>query len=59
LFARDNNAEIVFVGVLPFGGVVKLKRFPHGVPSPAIPPLEFTQAAIMSAKVAMVVVGTV
>jgi hypothetical protein len=58
LFARNNNAEIVFVGAFPFGGVVQAKRFPHGLPSPAVPPSELTQAAIMSASVSMVFIGT-
>src|SRR5665213_400414 len=40
-------------------GVVKLKKFPHAVPSPTTPPPELVQAAVRFPSVLIASVGTV
>jgi hypothetical protein len=59
LFARFKRAIVVLVGAGPLAGVVRAKRLPHGVESPAVPPPELMQTERISAKLMISAVGTV
>ena len=59
LFARFKRAIAVFVGAGPLAGVVRAKRLPHGVESPAVPPPELMQTEMISARLMISAVGTV
>ena len=49
----------MFVGDGAPGGVVKVKRFPQALPSPAVPPPELIHGAITSPSALISSVGTV
>ena len=55
----SSAASVVFVGAAPPGGVASPNRIPQGLPSPATPPAELTQAASEFAKLYSSAVGTV
>src|SRR5271163_1994896 len=52
-------AATVSVGGVPAAGVVRVNRRPQRLPSPALPPVEATQAARMLARVLSWAVGAV
>jgi hypothetical protein len=49
----------VLVGAGPLAGVVRAKRLPHGVESPAVPPPELMHTERISAKLMISAMGTV